>query len=111
MFIILSSIRGEKFLKFRTLAILNSVLKINFEYINNKVMDINIERESIIRELRQVEDISLLKALKYVLHYGLKKEGRISIEQYNREMEEAEMEVAIGQYTTHEESKRQMKAW
>lgn len=74
-------------------------------------MDINIERELIIKELRQVEDISLLKALKSVLYYGLKKEGRISIEQYNRELEEAEAEVASGNYTTHEELKRQMKAW
>lgn len=74
-------------------------------------MDINIERELIIKELRLVEDISLLRALKYVLHYGLKKEGRISIEQYNSEMEEAENEVINGQFTTHEELKRQIKAW
>ena len=74
-------------------------------------MDINAERELIIKELRQVEDITLLKALKYLLHYGLKNEGRISLEQYNRELDEAETEVAAGEYITHEELKKQMKAW
>ena len=74
-------------------------------------MDINAEREMIIKELKQVEDISLLKAFKYLLHYGLKNEGRISLEQYNRELDEAEAEVAKGEYVSHEELKKQMKAW
>ncbi len=74
-------------------------------------MDINAERTLLIKELQQVEDISLLKTLKAVLHYGLKNEGRISVEQYNRELEEAEAEIARGESTTHEELKKQMKAW
>ena len=74
-------------------------------------MDINIERSLLIKELQQVEDLSLLQAIKAVLHYGLKNEGRISIEQYNRELEEAEAEIDRGEYITHEELKKQMKAW
>ncbi len=74
-------------------------------------MDINAERTLLIKELQQVEDISLLKTLKAVLHYGLKNEGRITVEQYNRELEEAEAEIARGESTTHEELKKQMKAW
>ena len=74
-------------------------------------MDINTERSLLIKELQQVEDISLLKTLKAVLHYGLKNEGRISIEQYNRELEEAEAEIDRGEFITHEELKKQMKAW
>lgn len=74
-------------------------------------MDINAEREMIIKELKQVEDISLLKAFKYLLHYGLKNEGRISLEQYNRELDEAEAEVTKGDYISHEDLKKQMKTW
>ena len=73
-------------------------------------MDINAERSLLIKELQQVEDISLLKTLKAVLHYGLKNEGRISVEQYNRELEEAEAEIDRGEFITHEELKKQMKA-
>jgi len=74
-------------------------------------MDINAEKALLIKEINQVKDISLLKALKYMLHYGLKNEGRISIEQYNKELEEADAEVDKGEFTTHEEFKKQMKAW
>jgi predicted transcriptional regulator len=75
--------------------------------------DVNIksERELLIKELQQVEDISLLRAIKAMLHYGLKSEGRISIEQYNRELDEAEAEINRGEFTTHEELKKQMRAW
>lgn len=76
-----------------------------------KVMDINTERTLLIKELQQVEDISLLKTLKAVLHYGLRNEGRISVEQYNRELEEAEAEIERGEFITQEELKKQMKAW
>lgn len=77
----------------------------------SKAKDINIERSLLIKELQQVEDLSLLQAIKAVLHYGLKNEGRISIEQYNRELEEAEAEINRGEFISHEELKKQMKAW
>ncbi len=74
-------------------------------------MNINSERSLIIKELQQVEDISLLQAIKAVLHYGLKNEGRISLEQYNRELEEAEAEIEKGEFITNDDLKKQMKAW
>jgi predicted transcriptional regulator len=76
-----------------------------------KDMDINTERALLIRELQQVEDISLLKAIKAVLHYGLKSEGRISIEQYNRELDEAEARIEKGEFFTQEEVKKMAKGW
>ena len=84
---------------------------LTLEMQTRKVMDIKTERSLLIKELRQVEDISLLKTLKAVLHYGLKSEGRINVEQYNRELEEAEAEIDRGEFITHEELKKQMKAW
>jgi len=74
-------------------------------------MNIDSERSLIIKELQQVEDLSLLQAIKAVLHYGLKNEGRISMEQYNRELEEAEAEIDKGQFITHDDFKKEMKAW
>lgn len=76
-----------------------------------KVMDINTERSLLIKELQQVEDISLLKAIKAMLYYGLKNEGRISIEQYNRELDEAEERIGRGEFFTHEEVKKMSKEW
>jgi hypothetical protein len=75
------------------------------------IMNIDTVRAILIKELEQVEDISLLKAIKAMLHYGLKNEGRISIEQYNRELEEAEAEIERGEFIAHENLKKQMKAW
>jgi predicted transcriptional regulator len=74
-------------------------------------MDINIERSLIIKELQQINDISLLKAIKHLVHYGLKNDGHISIEQYNKEMEEAEAEIESGEFVSHEDLKKQMKEW
>ena len=74
-------------------------------------MDINAERSLLIKEIKQVEDISLLQAIKAVLHYGLKNEGRISIEQYNRELDEAEERVRRGEFYTQEEVEKMSEKW
>lgn len=74
-------------------------------------MYINAEKALLIKEIKNVEDISLLKAIKAVLYYGLKNEGRISIEQYNKDLEEAEAEIDRGEFITHEDLKKQMKDW
>ena len=74
-------------------------------------MDINAERKEIISELNRVNDISLLKAVKYILYYGLKKEGHISEEDYNRELEEADDEISKGDYINHDDVKKQMLKW
>ena len=66
-------------------------------------MDINTERSLLIKELQQVEDPSLLQAIKAVLHYGLKNEGHISIEQYNRELDEANARIESGKFITQED--------
>lgn len=84
---------------------------LTLELQTGQTMDINAERSQIIRELQQIEDISLLRALKHMIHYGLKNEGHISIEQYNRELDEAEARVKGGEFFTHEEVKKMAKKW
>ena len=76
-----------------------------------KNMDIKTERSLLIKELQQVEDMSLLRTIKAVLYYGLKNDGRISIEQYNRELEEAEARIERGDFFTQEEVEKMAKGW
>jgi hypothetical protein len=74
-------------------------------------MDINAERSLIIKELQKIEDISLLKALKHMIYYGLKNQGRLTIEQYNREIEEAESRVEQGDFLSQDEVEKMAKKW
>jgi hypothetical protein len=69
-------------------------------------MDIKTERSLLIKELQQVDDLSLLQAIKVMLHYG-----RISIEQYNRELNEAEERIDRGDFFTQEEVEKMAKEW
>ncbi len=74
-------------------------------------MAINTERTLLIMELYQINDIALLRALKHMVHYGLKNEGHISIEQYNRELDEAEARIDKGEFFTQTEVENMAKKW
>jgi hypothetical protein len=77
------------------------------EYNLLEVMDIKSERSLLIKEIEQVEDLSLLQAIKAVLHYGLKNEGHISLEQYNRELDEANARIESGKFITQEDLEKE----
>ena len=74
-------------------------------------MDINSEKALLINEIQQLEDLSLVRVLKSMLHYGLKNEGRISLEQYNKEMEEADAEIEKGDFLTHKDALKEIRSW
>ncbi len=74
-------------------------------------MDIHSEKALLIKEIQQIDDLSLIRVLKSMLHYGLKNEGRISIEQYNRELEEADAEIEKGDFLTHEDALKEIRSW
>ena len=74
-------------------------------------MDINSEKAHLIREIEQLDDISLVRVLKSMLHYGLMNAGRISIEQYDKELEEANAEIERGEFLTHEEALKEVRSW
>ena len=74
-------------------------------------MDNNSEKAVLLKEIEQLEDISLLRVLKSMLHYGLKNEGRISVEQYNKELEEADAEIEKGEYLTPDEALKEVRSW
>jgi hypothetical protein len=74
-------------------------------------MEIDIERSLLIKELQLVEDPSLLQAIKAVLYYGLKNQGRISIEQYNKELDEANARIEAGEFITLEDLEKEASQW
>ncbi|MBY0432801.1 MAG: hypothetical protein K2U26_01695 [Cyclobacteriaceae bacterium] len=73
-------------------------------------MDINLERSLIIKEIQQVDDPSLLQVIKTVLYYGLKNEGRVTIQQYNRELEEALARIESGKFITQEDLEKEFSS-
>ena len=74
-------------------------------------MDINSEKAILIREIEQLEDITLLRVLKSMLHYGMKNEGRISIEQYNSELDEADAEIEKGDFLSQQVAEKEIRSW
>lgn len=52
-----------------------------------------------------------VQAIYTLLEEEITNGGHISIEQYNKEIEEAEAEIENGEYITHEELKKQIKQW
>jgi len=69
------------------------------------------EMFSYFTQLNDAEKKSVIQMIKTFLKS--RKEGveRISIEQYNTELNEAEAEYEKGDYTTHEELLKQIKKW
>ena len=74
-------------------------------------MDINSEKSIVIQEFQQINDISLVRAIRHMIHYALKQEGRISIEQYNKELEEAENRIDQNEFFTQAEVEKMIKKW
>ena len=78
---------------------------------NQVVMDIEKERSFLIKEIERIEDLALLRAIKAVLLYASQKEGRISIEQYNREVDEAIARMDAGDFITQEDLEKEASGW
>jgi hypothetical protein len=64
-----------------------------------------------ILQLDEAEKKSILQMLKTFVKGRKSKAGRVSIEEYNQELQEAEAEYEKGEYTTHEELVKQIKKW
>lgn len=75
-------------------------------------MDIQAEKNVLIERLQKVNDLSLIQALKHMLDYGLReKESWISIEQYNKELEDSDAEIDKGEFLTHQQAVKEINAW
>jgi len=69
----------------------------------------SVERQlsSYIHQLNAAQKKSLLGFIKTI--FPGEEEGAITIEQYNKELDEAEAEIARGEFYTHEEAKEIFK--
>lgn len=74
-------------------------------------MDINSEKALLIREIEKLEDLSLVRILKSMLYYGLRHEGRVTLDQYNKELDEADAEIDRGEFLTHGQALKEIMAW
>ena len=59
----------------------------------------------------QVADDKKIRAIYTILEVDINEGGRISIEQYNKEIDEAMEEVKRGEVFTHEEMVKISKTW
>jgi len=76
------------------------------------IMDIQVEKDMLMKRLQKVNDLSLIQAIKHMVDYGLSgKEGRISIEQYNKEIDQANARMDAGKYISHDDVKKESASW
>ncbi|MEP7109705.1 MAG: hypothetical protein ABI760_17045 [Ferruginibacter sp.] len=59
----------------------------------------------------QVADEKKVKAIYALLEEDIEQEGRINIEQYNKELAEAEAEFINGEYISNAAMKKRIKQW
>lgn len=75
-------------------------------------MELKSEKKELIKRLEQVNDLSLIQAIKHMLDFGLKHTGeRVTIAQYNEELDRAEAEMEGGNFIGQDDLKEQMKKW
>lgn len=75
-------------------------------------MNIKAEKAALVKQLQQIEDKELLLAIKHLIAYGSsKKMDAISIDQYNKELDEAESEIDQGKFYSQEEVDKMAKEW
>jgi len=75
-------------------------------------MDLQADIEWIQRELQQVKDPTFIAAIKNMLRYRQNvTSDRISIEQYNQEIDASIADISAGRVHTHESVREQMKTW
>lgn len=79
--------------------------------IKMNVMDLQADIKWILKELKDVKDPTFIEAIKNMLKYRKKVSNRISIEQYNKELDESIADIGTGNYHTHDEVKAMIQQW
>jgi hypothetical protein len=74
-------------------------------------MDLQTRKYEFIQKLFNVNEV-LFEQLESVLKKGIKESSeRISLEQYNKELDEAEADIESGNYYTMEEARKIASKW
>ena len=75
-------------------------------------MDLQAEIKWIHQELDNVKDPVFIEAIKNMLKYRKKVSSeRISIEQYNKELEASEKEIELGDFYTQDQVRERASQW
>ena len=75
-------------------------------------MDLQAEIKWIHQELDNVKDPVFIEAIKNMLKYRKKVSSeRISVEQYNKELEASEKEIELGDFYTHDQVRERASQW
>jgi hypothetical protein len=84
----------------------------NFGIRNNTIMAQVLDKEMLKywEQLDTPQKKSILGVIKSILQPA-EKSVRVSIEQYNKEIDEAMARMDAGQFTTHEEVEKEMEKW
>lgn len=73
-------------------------------------MDLEARKYEFIQKLSYVNE-TLLDQLEAVLNKGINEHQRISIEQYNKEIEDSIADIETGDYHTQDEVKEMIQQW
>ena len=76
---------------------------------SSDVSDENKKKEQ--EYISNQEDIHFLKMVYALINEYDKSDERISIEQYNKELNEAEARIDAGKYISHEDLEKEAKKW
>lgn len=75
-------------------------------------MDIKADIKWIQKELKEVKDPTLIEVFKNLLQYRKNvSSGRISIEQYNKEIDTSIAQIESGKTYTHQQMGERIKQW
>jgi predicted transcriptional regulator len=72
---------------------------------------LNKEMYNYFTQLNEAEKKSVIQMLKTFLQGRKENDKYITLEQYNKELQEAEEEFERGDYITHDELLKQIKQW
>lgn len=75
-------------------------------------MNIQEEKKSIIERFKQINDRSLINAIKGLLDYAQKDDvNKITLEEYNEELNQADKEISEGKGVQQRVFKEQVAKW
>jgi hypothetical protein len=83
------------------------------KFVKNGQMANAVDREmfAYFMQLNDAEKKSVVELLKTFMKGRRSQPDRITIEQYNKELDEAMERVGRGEYTTFEDLEKEMKSW
>lgn len=76
-------------------------------------MDLQTRKLHFIESILSIGNVKVIEKLEALLKKEQQKEKsqRVSVEQYNKELDEAEAEMNRGEYISHKDFKKKMEKW